>query len=642
MALKADDPGFCRVLVEEGKEATKRHLHHAREAIEKYHGGFWVDASGGGSNEFTPENTYYEYATAMLPRLVFHNPRVRATSRRSGPQADVALAMRHGLNRLVRDARLNWTLRDVVLDMLFAFGVILVKETERDGLALAQGDPIEPAKPTWPMAQRVPPTKFFMDPIAYDWGSTRYRGHEWRMDKEDLLKLAKDHPEQGWRTKAIKDLPISSPDEDRDMIPVDRPAAHQSREEVVAHDIWFPEIELDESPGPEEGFFGTVFTLAEMQSGNDDGAQFIRDPRPFYGPRTGPYTLFGVYKVPDSPFPLAPLAAVEAQIRELNVHARVNSENQRKYKRMVGVKDRSTAEKIKNQPHDHVVAMGADDLRQSIGQFELAGLSEQAVVYEERMKERTNRMIGMDETMRGTSEPGATATATTLASESAVARISEIKAAVINATEDVLYSLGHYLYYSDTSVFPVSDIVFQEVGVKIPEYPGLEVVPWYRGGDPDRKKGYTFDDLELDIEPYSMERTSEGLQMQRMMQAHELLMGMLPAMERFPDFPWPEWLKKLGDAMNLPNLEELVRPEMLERLTKQLEMMTQQQVQQQQAAPQGPRFQGQVGTGGPASSSKSQASQGTGKPTAARTQGQGMPGQQQGGMQMSKPAKMSA
>ena len=649
--LKADDPGFCRLLIDEGRQATKAHLAGAVEAVEKYHGGFWVDPNGR-EVESTPENTYFEYVTAMLPRLVFHNPRVRVASRRSGPQADVATAIRHGLNRLVKDARLNLTLRDVALDMMFAYGVVLVKESPRDGLSLTKDDPMQPAKPTWPVAERVSPRLFFMDPAAHEWSSTRYRGHEWRIDKDDLIKRAKENSDEGWNLEMIEELAVDVED-DLGLASENRPEKNLPRREVCAYDIWFPEITLPDSPGPDEGFFGTIYTLAisqagsptpiydnygeEVQTGPKQG--FIRDPRPFYGPRTGPYSLFGVYKVPDSPYPLSPIMAVEQQVRELNTFARVNAKNLQSYKRVIGVRDRQTAEKIKNAPHDHVIALDGDDLRQSLVQAEFAGISEHSTMYEDRLMQRVRRLLGIDETMTGNTTGDATATEHTLASESSQARISEIKAGFDRGAVDVLSSEAHYLYYSETTIFPVSDEVFQDEDTKrkVPEFLQKQVEPWFRGGDPDRENGYTFEDLELDIEPYSMERTSEGMQMQRMMQAHEIMMGVLPAMQQFPDFPWKDWLKKLGDAMNLPGMDELIKPEMLKRLAEQLEAMTQAQAQPQMAAQQGAHFGGQVGV------SRSQASQGQGPPTAARTQGQGMPGQKSGGMmQAGKPAKIGA
>lgn len=637
MVLKADDPGYLRVLMEEGRDATKRHLEYTSVAISKYAGRYFVSNSE--DSEWTPENTYFEYMTAMLPRLVYHNPRWKIRSRRAGAQSDVAEAMQAGLNRIVKDARFHVTLRDVALDMLFAFGVVLVKETQRDGLSLAEDDPIYPSMPTWPVAERVPPDKFFMDPLAYEWKTCRYQGHEWRIDKEDLLQRASDNPEEGWNKNAIEALSVDTVD---DQGPYGLMAGQSNigyidRKEIRAYDIWFPEIELDDSPGADAGFHGTVYTIAVGQSGEDKDPKtgFIREPRPFYGPRTGPYTLFGVYKVPNSPYPLSPLVAVEGQIRELNTHARVSSQAMRKYKRMIGVSNNTTAQRIKNAPHDHVVAIDAEDLRNAVVSMEFAGLSEHTIAYEERLRERVNRLIGMDETMRGSTTGEGTATEHTLASESATARISEIKAAFTNAVVDVGYSLGHYLFYSDTTVFPVSDQMLQE-GVKLPEWLGQDVQLWFRGGNEEHGSGYTYEDLELDIEPFSMERTSEGLQMQRMMQAHEIVRGDMPLWAQYPDFPWKEWYKKLGDAFNLPELEDIIRPEMMERLAMQLEMMTQMQAQPQMAAPQGAKFETQLMGGGKGprpmqSRGPSQAAQGQGKPTAARTQGGGMPGNKSGG-----------
>ena len=74
------------------------------------------------SDGYSPENTYYEYISLMIPRLVFDNPRVQVQSRRPGVQKDVAEAMRHGLNRWVRDAKLRRTLVELATDMLLSWG----------------------------------------------------------------------------------------------------------------------------------------------------------------------------------------------------------------------------------------------------------------------------------------------------------------------------------------------------------------------------------------------------------------------------------------------------------------------------------------------------------------------------------------
>ena len=77
--LRAHDPNQLRLLIEESVAETKRKLSVMANQVEKYVGPFW---DGKGSNNasksaYSPENTYFEYLSAMVPRLVFRNPRVR-------------------------------------------------------------------------------------------------------------------------------------------------------------------------------------------------------------------------------------------------------------------------------------------------------------------------------------------------------------------------------------------------------------------------------------------------------------------------------------------------------------------------------------------------------------------------------------
>ena len=122
-----------------------------------------------------------------------------------------------------------------------------------------------------------------------------------------------------------------------------------------------------------------------------------------------------------------------------------------------------------------------------------------------------------------------------------------------------------------------------------------DVTPYFEGGGHDDEEGYGFEDLELEIEPYSMERASEGMAQKRAMEMHSLILNTLPAMQQFPDYPWLDHFQKIGNAMNTPDLPELVRPELLQRLAQDLQRMQQTQAQ---AAKQSaiPMMQKQAGT----------------------------------------------
>ena len=316
---------------------------------------------------------------------------------------------------------------------------------------------------------------------------------------------------------------------------------------------------------------------------------------------------------------------------DLNEQVIAATRAMQRHKKMIAVESRSAAEKIKNSPDGYVVQIPFSMGKPQFAEMEMGGHSDKQLEHMAITHERLSRTLGLDVLMRGTAKADVTATADTLANESAMARLSEIKESFTKAAVNVLESMAHYMYYSDTVVFPMGDEVLEAYNIQTPE--GQSIQPWYRGGDTEAGSGYTFYDLELEIEPYSMERTSEGLSQQRAIQRHELVMGSLEYMERFPDFPWKQHFKDMGDALNSPKLDELVPEEMLNRLAEQLSMMMQVQVQAQTETVPDARFAYQLGQSGASGAAPSQygpptskAAAGGGPATAQRTMGQGFPG----------------
>ena len=117
------------------------------DIVRKYTGPYYASSGTSGSSDYAPENTYYEYLSLMIPRLVYDNPRVQVSSRRPGVQQDVAEALRHGLNRWCKDSNLRGTLVELATDMLLGFGICLVRQEENQGVTLAEDSPIDEATP---------------------------------------------------------------------------------------------------------------------------------------------------------------------------------------------------------------------------------------------------------------------------------------------------------------------------------------------------------------------------------------------------------------------------------------------------------------------------------------------------------------
>jgi glycosidase len=88
-------------------EYRNRHLKSLNDQVQRFHGPHYKKDTYTVGEDYAPENTYYEYVSLMIPKLIFDNPRVQVNSRKPGPVNDVATALRYGLNRWVRDCVLR-------------------------------------------------------------------------------------------------------------------------------------------------------------------------------------------------------------------------------------------------------------------------------------------------------------------------------------------------------------------------------------------------------------------------------------------------------------------------------------------------------------------------------------------------------
>jgi hypothetical protein len=569
-----------------------RHMEGHEEKVARYTGPFY-DRHDDFSQEYAPENTYYEYISLMVPRLVFDNPRVQVTTRRPGTQKDVAEALRHGMNRWSRDSQLRKMLIEVASDYLLGFGIVCIRPDYRASQARPNDTTYRPHETDkWPACERIAPRRFFVDPEAERFHEARFMGHMWRADKDDLLDMATKSKDAGWDIEAIEALSVQE----------DPNAKHgytwegtPSRNEVFCYEIYVPEARLDDSPSQKAGFHGVIYTLGVNQplGYNDEDAksQFIRKPRAFYGPATGPYVQFGAYKVPDKVYPLAPLTAVEGQVRELNDQVHAASASMMKHKRIVGVNDPRTAQLVKNVQHDYVAVVPFEDGKALVQEFQFGGVSDQQANWIATCRQRADRVLGMDEALRGSVSGTGTATEHSIASEAANTRIAYLKQSFVDSTVQVLTKVAFYMYHDDEIKFPLGIDAMKELGV--PD--NVEVL--FQGGGHE-SGDYTFEDLELEIEPYSMERASEGLAQKRALEMHSMLLNSLQLMQAFPDYPWRDHFAKIGNAMNTPDMLELIPDALLQRLSEDLAMQRQGMAVQVQQQSMQPRMSKDAGAGG--------------------------------------------
>ena len=112
----------------------------------------------------------------------------------------------------------------------------------------------------------------------------------------------------------------------------------------------------------------------------------------------------------------------------------------------------------------------------------------------------------------------------------------------------------------------------------------------------------SFDLYEYDIEPYSMERTSEALMQRQAAFLTGALPGLLQVIGAMPYVNATALLSKLGDALNMPDLPSLIDPKILsafQGIQMQAMMPETQGVEQKPQGPQlAPRSGGGLQNGG--------------------------------------------
>ncbi len=559
---------------------------------------------------YDPENHAYEWCTNIIPQLVYSNPKWKVRSRRGGHYALNAKAVENAMNRLTAENELETLLADgPVLDMQFAYGVVLTTqeaslyggipyEDDEEGDEGEGSGEEKKQKPYAPKSVRVSPKDHAWDVAACDYDLARWKAHRIIVSKKALLERAKSRKDEGWNLKLIEALTPS----EHDMAESDQEKRRElNRDEIAYWCVWVPEWQQD---GYErsDGYNGTLVELVETTDGGaeklGEAYGWLRKPRAYYGPRWGPYTMYAAHKVSDESFPLAPLVAVDAQVRTLNAQAKSIIDSSMRFKRMVILDELNTprasgkgsysagkklAQIMAKGEHLGVYTVAGFD-QSKAKEVTAGGISREQLEAFQVDRDRLDRVSGLFEAMRGNTQGGETATANVIANEAASRRVAMLKRSVVKATIRLGQTWGWYLHNDN------------RVQVLMGADPsGVEV--WFEGGPMDEND--SFDLYEYDIEPYSMERTSEALMQRQAAFLTGALPGLLQVIGAMPYVNATALLSKLGDALNMPDLPSLIDPKILsafQGIQMQAMMPETQGVEQK---PQGPQLSPRPGQGSP-------------------------------------------
>ena len=368
------------------------------------------------------------------------------------------------------------------------------------------------------------------------------------MDLDDLKEYG---AEGGWDQDSIGKLEADGEQGSPDKFLAD---GVPDRNTIMVYEVWVPDEYGADHPGPEAGFHGTIHTLTKFSQGGTE----VRKPRPFYGPPWGPYAFGGVYTVPDSPYPLSPLVATKDQQDEVSRVAMAANKSAEKYKRLLLVdkKNNKLVKAIKDAEHDVVIPVEGFAAGEA-EQFEVGGLTAQMLEQLSISRERLKNASGIDDALRGNVTGQGTATEVSIAETAATMRLSFVKQQFADMVRGIGRSVSWYLFHDDRVVFPLGEDVAQSTGAE---------EPWFFGGLDGEDA--SFEDIELDLDVYSMERTNEPLMQRNVTMALEQAMAVAAAAPQMPWLRVKELLAPIADVFNMPQILTAIDEEMLAAMTQ--------------------------------------------------------------------------
>lgn len=583
-----------------GLRQTEAETKHIPAQVQRYVGR--IDAgtyeTGEAYENFDPENHAFEYISLKQAKFA-KAPKWIVNSRRGPEEAADALAMKMALDRWSRDIDFRNRARQLYTDFCFADCIAVMEREPVPG----SDEGVQTSVRKRPVFKRLSRKRFAKDPLAIALDECRWMGHESIRDKEDLLKLAEDK-DSGWNAKVIETLTEGVGEMRRDKDAYRAPDRH----EIRIREIWVPEHKLPEDDKGWMGvpvkfrdkmFHGTIFTLG---IGKEDTTDFVRDPRPFFGPRWGPYHVGSYLFVPDEASGLSPFKAVEGQVREANAVARGMRLSMEKRKNIVVVssKDASAADKIRDTRDGEVAIVNVDDIRTATMALPLGGTDEQQLAYREITKQSLSQASGINDAKRGNVTGNATATENAIAEAGDTARTTGEENQFDNFLAGVGRSAAWYIHYDDEYVAPVGNgettyggppsahgdevraavaqLVGQD-GQPFPEEVQAEIVTQLTDDDSWLKR--EFDDLEFEIEPGSMGQQNAAADQRTVMAVVPLVVSLIQGAAANPGLnvePALDWIEK---AFALPGVKKMLNTQGLQAM-----QMLNAQALQQASAPQ--------------------------------------------------------
>lgn len=532
---KERDIDYARLALamQRSRLALRFYREERREAVRQYVGHHWSEE---GSDREVPVNLIALYIQIVSRNLIAKNPRVLLSTWKRQHKPTIS-AMGQWANKEVERMCLAKTLQRVVLDALFSIGICKVALATPDQAAhLAWG-----LKAGQPFAERVDLDDFVFDTHARDFEEVSFIGHRYRVPLE-VVRESKIY------SKARKELvpstdPMFNREGDERISTLGRQYYAGNTEEFEDFvDLW--EVYLPRHR--------VVCTLADDQllgaTPTGIGASDPLRVQKWLGPYCGPYHLLTYGLVPGNCMPKAPVQDLIDLHEACNRQLRKIIRDCDSYKKVTGYMGSATedAQRVQGASNNELIRM---DNPEKVRTYEFGGPSPQLFAVFGALKDLFSWLGGNLDMMGGLSPQSKTATQDKLLAQNASGQVADLQDITVTFTSDVIESLCWYWHHDP-----------QKVMTSQHSLPGMPEFSITRQVSPQMRQKVMFEDLEVKVDPYSLQHQTPQSKLQGLtqfvMQIYTPLAQIMQQQGVVLDLN--AFSQMVGEFMDMPELAEIL------------------------------------------------------------------------------------
>lgn len=511
------------------RQALQPYREARASAVRAYAPQMWQTET---TRKITKINLLGQYVRIVLRELISHEPRVMLSTYRKEFRPLVA-AEATWANRELKRQKMADTLARWVLDALFSVGIMKV----------SLADPGDSARYNWnlragqPFASVVDLDDFVFDVNANTFEQARFIGHRYRVPV-DVVKATKRY-----NAAVRKDLssdgtqPQTNMEGDERINMLGRGYQGQQSEldpMIDCWEIWVPSRKK-------------IYTFAgdDLNAGGGETPLYVQE---WIGPACGPYHFLRFGIVPGNAMPCAPIMDLHPIHNDVNDLYRKLADQARRQKS-------NTLVRKSNVEDGKAVIELADG--------ETAGVEDPAATVEVKSggADPNNHAFTLDaikqfswlagnlDAMGGLAPQARTATQDKLLDANSSKSIQSMQAAVVSGVSGVYDSLCWFYHHHPELQM---DTVY--------ELPGLKEFSVPRQVGPQSRQQVPYEDLEVQVDPYSQPHSTPAEQVQMLTGIVTLLQPLMPLLQQqgvfFDVNVFVSILSRLG---NMPALTDLFK-----------------------------------------------------------------------------------